>query len=239
MLKAVFFDFDNTLQDLDRAFETATRTILGPLCGDGGLEVDAVMAQMEAVWPALWRDFLAGTLPESKLYVRWFTQAFERMDISLVDAQASLIASDYERLFEWHLGLYPEALSAIQVLLAERPDLSLAILTNGPKDRQKRRIAARGLSEFFLVQVISGEVGFSKPDEAFFRAALEVAGVEPTEAVMIGDDPRTDISGARAVGIPAIWLNRQGSDWPAELPMLPSAQARDLKEAVTLALRME
>jgi HAD superfamily hydrolase (TIGR01450 family) len=47
-----------------------------------------------------------------------------------------------------------------------------------------------------------------KPEPSLFRAALAAAQVRPDQAVMIGDNPETDIAGARACGIPAVLLDR-------------------------------
>lgn len=40
-----------------------------------------------------------------------------------------------------------------------------------------------------------------KPEESFFRLALEELGTEPSEAAMVGDDPESDVAGARAAGM--------------------------------------
>ncbi|EQD79049.1 Haloacid dehalogenase-like hydrolase domain protein, partial [mine drainage metagenome] len=96
--------------------------------------------------------------------------------------------------------------------------------------------AAHGLSQYFPIQIISEEVGHAKPDEAFFRIALGRTGVEPSDAVMIGDDPHADIGGAKAAGIRTVWLNRANAAWPAKTPVEPDAQARDLTEATRLVL---
>jgi putative hydrolase of the HAD superfamily len=60
--------------------------------------------------------------------------------------------------------------------------------------------------------VTSAAVGARKPDPAIFAAALELAGCEPGEALHVGDTPAEDVDGARAAGIPAVLLNRDGAD---------------------------
>jgi len=54
----------------------------------------------------------------------------------------------------------------------------------------------------------SGAVGVAKPNPAFFRMALEEAGVEPREALMVGDSYRADVLGAWDAGMDAVWLDR-------------------------------
>ena len=49
-----------------------------------------------------------------------------------------------------------------------------------------------------------------KPDPSIFLAALQQLGVTADEAVMVGDTLEDDIEGARAVGIRAILIDRDG-----------------------------
>jgi putative hydrolase of the HAD superfamily len=76
--------------------------------------------------------------------------------------------------------------------------------------------------------VTSAEVGAAKPDVAMFERALALAEVEPAEAVHVGDSVENDVEGARAAGIRAILVARDGSRPPgveairslADLPAL-------------------
>ena len=68
-----------------------------------------------------------------------------------------------------------------------------------------------GLAGLFHLAVTSGDVGAAKPDPAIFRAALSRAGVEPYEAVHVGDQLSSDVQGALAVGIRAVLLDRDGN----------------------------
>lgn len=74
------------------------------------------------------------------------------------------------------------------------------------------------------------ELGPRKPDPAFFRAILDRVGCQPTAAVMIGDDLRVDIEGARRAGLWAIWFNPQGLLPPTTLLHAPHAEIRSFGE---------
>jgi FMN phosphatase YigB (HAD superfamily) len=76
----------------------------------------------------------------------------------------------------------------------------------------------------------------AKPAQAFFAHALAAVGVAAGEAVMIGDGPEADVAGAKRAGLRAIWLNRGGADWPAEVAPAPDGVAADLGAAVRMAL---
>jgi putative hydrolase of the HAD superfamily len=71
--------------------------------------------------------------------------------------------------------------------------------------------------------VTSASVGAAKPDPAIFRAALEVADCEASEALHVGDSNEEDVAGAGAAGIRALLLDRSGAGDLASLAELPSA----------------
>lgn len=69
-----------------------------------------------------------------------------------------------------------------------------------------------GLAPYLSGVVTSAEVGASKPDPAPFRAALALAGgARPGEAVHVGDSVEEDVAGARAAGIAAVLVDRDGT----------------------------
>ena len=56
----------------------------------------------------------------------------------------------------------------------------------------------------------SGSYGKVKPSPLIFRAALELVACDPAGALMVGDSPEDDVKGARAVGMRALLLDREG-----------------------------
>jgi putative hydrolase of the HAD superfamily len=63
---------------------------------------------------------------------------------------------------------------------------------------------------------ISTEVGAAKPDAAIFRAALADNELQPAQALHVGDSLTTDVHGAEAVRMEALWLVRDSSLFPPE-----------------------
>jgi putative hydrolase of the HAD superfamily len=70
-------------------------------------------------------------------------------------------------------------------------------------------LADLGLDRYLDFVLPSGAVGVAKPNPAFFRLALDEAGVQPREAVMVGDSYRADVIGAWSAGMDAVWLDRR------------------------------
>jgi HAD superfamily hydrolase (TIGR01662 family) len=69
--------------------------------------------------------------------------------------------------------------------------------------------------------IASGKHGKVKPDPTIFLVALDALGVEPSAAVMVGDSPQDDVEGARALGMEAYLVDRDGRGTsPDALPTL-------------------
>lgn len=76
-----------------------------------------------------------------------------------------------------------------------------------------------GILKFFNVTIFSDEVGYCKPDEVGFRAALEALGVKPEEALHVGDLIKNDIRGAKKTGMLTAWLKTGEQEYlPEDAP---------------------
>jgi putative hydrolase of the HAD superfamily len=71
-----------------------------------------------------------------------------------------------------------------------------------------------GVRDLFGPVAVSGLLGVAKPDPAIFHAALDAAGVEPAEAVHVGDSFEFDVEAAWAVGMAAVLIDRAGRASP-------------------------
>lgn len=81
--------------------------------------------------------------------------------------------------------------------------------------------------------ITSALVGWEKPDPRTFFAALEPLEVEPGRAIHIGDQPLSDIAGARAVGMGAALIDRYGRwDDEDDVPALRVHSLMQLAEHV-------
>ena len=64
----------------------------------------------------------------------------------------------------------------------------------------------------FDAEVFSSAVGLSKPDPRIYLHCCELLGVEPYEAVFVGDGANDELAGAERVGMRAILIHRPGED---------------------------
>jgi putative hydrolase of the HAD superfamily len=81
----------------------------------------------------------------------------------------------------------------------------------------RRHLDRLGLLQFLEVQIFSDEIGVPKPHPEAFRAALRPFGAEPQSAVHVGDLRRTDVAGARALGLRSVRIRARHDD-TSELP---------------------
>lgn len=83
-------------------------------------------------------------------------------------------------------------------------------------------LRAFDLEGYFSTIHISSRVGAAKPDVAIFHASLAAHGIQPYEAVYVGDSLRDDAWGAAAAGLRAVWLDRanRAADFPLHITRL-------------------
>jgi FMN phosphatase YigB (HAD superfamily) len=81
-----------------------------------------------------------------------------------------------------------------------------------------------------LAQVLFSEkLRNYKPHIEMFRSMTRGAGVPPHRVLHVGDNPRTDILGARNAGMFTAWINRTAAPWPSSLPP-PDLELRELAD---------
>jgi HAD superfamily hydrolase (TIGR01549 family) len=104
-----------------------------------------------------------------------------------------------------HFELFDDALPVLDDLRDRR--LKLGLLSNTGRDLDNF-VAHHGIAvDAMLTSRVHGK---TKPHETIFRAMLEKLDVPAETAVMVGDDPDDDIAGARAVGMDAWLVDREG-----------------------------
>src|SRR5450631_1137827 len=88
----------------------------------------------------------------------------------------------------------------------------LFALSNGNADLKRC-----GIADLFAGHITASAAGAAKPDARMYAALLKMAGVEAARVLHIGDDPLADVVGATQAGMQAVWLNRDGREWPKSL----------------------
>jgi HAD superfamily hydrolase (TIGR01509 family) len=134
-------------------------------------------------------------------------------------------------MVEWpHVEAMPGIAAALHAL---KPAYQLALATNAAvsgAERVRGALARVGLEQWFDVVLTASELGVCKPDPAFFDALLAESGCLPHHAVMVGDNFRTDIVGAKLASLWAVWYNPTHADPPADAVPQPDAVIHTLDD---------
>ncbi len=211
-IRAVFLDFYNTVARFDPPREQVQAQAAGSL--GVSVDPDAVRKSYAAADEFLSRENGARALAvRSRDEVREFWSRYEQFLLSGAGAdvdleKASAIFSAVRRSGEG-FALFDDARPMFDSL--HTWGYKVGLISNMNDDLW--RIAEDlGIKDRLALVVTSGEVGASKPNPPIFLEALRRAGVEPIEAVHIGDQYLGDVTGARGVGIQPVLIDRDGSD---------------------------
>jgi putative hydrolase of the HAD superfamily len=82
-----------------------------------------------------------------------------------------------------------------------------------------------GWTHHFDGIVASAVVGVEKPDPGIFEEVLRISGANPDRVVHVGNDPVSDVKGATACGIDAVFVNRSGEEAPEAVAVMQDLSA--------------
>lgn len=210
MIKAVFFDWFNTLA----RYEPPREELHSQALKEFGIEVSP-----QQIMPGLLladRDFFAENVrsPVQKRDPEEQAAVFTRYQNTVlteagVKVDPGLLVQIMQKVQQLSVGmtftLFDDVLSTLKTLKAQ--GFILGLLTNYNKDMNPICYEL-GLEPWLDFVVTSGEVGSDKPNPPIFLAALQRAGVSAAEAVHVGDQYQVDVVGARGVGIRPILIDR-------------------------------
>jgi putative hydrolase of the HAD superfamily len=103
----------------------------------------------------------------------------------------------------------------------------MAVITNGFREVQHRKLENSGIAKYFEAVMISEEQGVHKPSPIIFKRALKAIGGIKSEAIMVGDDFANDIEGAMIFGIDQFFYNYNSVPCDGG-PTYDSSDLRDL-----------
>ncbi len=210
MIKAVLFDFDETLQDRTAAFEKYMDTFLADYRPDISNEVKQ-MCKCDMV-----ETGNGGYVNR----VEWYTMLVEKWGWH--DAPpANELADHYDYKFGDHNVIFPNTVKLLQEL--KDRGYIVGVITNGPSHLQNHKMDMSGLRPYCDIVVVSGDVGIHKPDPQLFAYVADKLGLSTNQCVYVGDHPVNDIKGALDSGMQAIRMNWgwfKDQDLRADVPVI-------------------
>lgn len=220
MIDTVFLDLDNTIFDFSKAEKIALKKTLETLGVDSS---EKTLARYSVLNTAQWKLLEKGEITRKEVKVRRYRLLFEELG---TDASAEEAAALYESL----LGIGHYFMEGAEELLNElKGKYRLYLATNGTASVQKGRIASASLERYFDGIFISEEIGYNKPDKAYFEACFaEIPDFVKEKAVIVGDSLTSDIQGGINAGIRTVWFNPKGE--PGDGAIVPDVEIRSLLE---------
>ena len=210
MIKAVFFDWFNTLTHFDppraelyrRAFQQFGIELAPKAIMRGILAADLHYFEESAKSPVEKRS----AEEQVEVYSHYPKAILAEAGVKVAKELSLKILKIAQQQFKGDaLILFDDVLSTLEMLKERR--LILGLITNATKDKLSihRKL---GLERYLDFVVTSQEVGADKPKPPIFLAALDRAGVKAFEALHVGDQYQLDIVGARGAGINPILIDR-------------------------------
>jgi putative hydrolase of the HAD superfamily len=227
MVRVVLFDLDDTLFDHAGTARAALAAAQGCHPSLRAMAFDALERAHSTHLEELHADVMLGKVPLDAARRERFRRLLVACGAERADEAAAHVAETYRQAYR---DARRAMAGAPALLAAVRQRALVGIVSNNLLEEQQEKLRMFALDAHVDALVVSEEVGVSKPDPRIFRIALERLGSAADDAVMVGDSWVTDIEGARAAGIRAVWFNRRRLQPPVDddgTPQLYSLEPLD------------
>ncbi len=219
----ILFDLDRTLWD----FDTNARNNIFSLLDKHRVPVSdkaEFFKTYDEINHKLWSQYERGEIKKEDL--RWlrFHNAFLHYGID-DRSFATDFGEEYLEEMPNQNILMPHAKEVLKEL-SER-GVKMALISNGFKEVQYRKLRNSGIDGYFSAVMISEEQGVHKPSPVIFKRALKAINGEKSSTLMVGDDFANDIEGAMIFGIDQFFYNYKNIPCDGG-PTYDSSDLRDL-----------
>jgi putative hydrolase of the HAD superfamily len=206
-VRAIAFDLDNTLWDVEPVLARAEARLYGWLTA----HAPRIAERLTSHDMRLAREALAQREPHNAHDVTYLRR-------TALAAHAREHGYG-EPLAEEAFAVFLAARNEVEVFPDVRPALArlksryrLGSLSNGNAD-----LAHIGLDHVFAVSLNARQIGAAKPERRCFEQLAAALGCPPHQIFYVGDEPLLDVQAAQAAGFGAVWMNRGARSWPAGL----------------------
>lgn len=194
MIKAVLFDFDETLQDRTLAFDHYAKAFMQEFLPD------LSDSEKENRIQDMIRTGNGGYVDR----VKWYSELIEMWGWQ-DSPGAEALARHYDEKFGYFNVIFKDAVPLLKELRAR--GIKTGVITNGPSVLQHTKMDNSGLLPYLDVLVVSGDLEFAKPDSKIFEYTAAKLGLKCGECIYVGDHPVNDIEGALSAGMQPLRMN--------------------------------
>ncbi|MCH7548282.1 MAG: HAD-IA family hydrolase [Candidatus Krumholzibacteriota bacterium] len=193
MIRVVVFDLDNTLTDFMRMKKSAVDAAIDAMI-DAGLRFPRgdIKQKIYDIYDKEGIEF-------QSVFDHAIEALLGEMDFKI--KAAGIVA--YRRAKEASLVLYPH----VKITLIEliKRGIRLAVVSDAPREEAWLRLCYLQLHHMFDFVSTFDDAGERKPSPVPFQRALDYFEVSAGEAIMIGDWPERDITGADQLGMVTVF----------------------------------
>ena len=215
MLKAIFWDLDETLCDTTGANQKALE-VMGELAhgvyGEGFPTEDFTAAYLKGIYRdfgARYADIFLPIEDEASFRLELIEQILWDLGMDFVNEDD---VADIQKTFDESRMSFFDFFSGMESFLEEcQEKYCNVVITNGPIFSQRQKVDTVMLRDKVDHVIIGGEEPQQKPHASIFEKALGLAGVDASEVIHIGDSLACDIAGANTVGIKSLWVSHGSS----------------------------
>lgn len=215
--KTILFDLDGTLLPMDQdAFTRGYFKLLAKKLAPHGYDPGALVDHIWAGTAAMVKN--DGSRPNEAAFWETFAGIYgqERVqnDMPLFDAFYQVEFQQAKSL----CGVNPKARETVEACKAAGYQVALATNPIFPTYATESRIRWAGLApEDFVLYTTYENIGYSKPNPAYYREVAALLGCRPEDCLMVGNDVDEDMIGAQAAGMNGFLLtdcliNREGKE---------------------------
>lgn len=241
-IEAVLLDLDDTIIHDDEATQAAFAVTAKLARERAGVEPDELIAAVLRESAALWaegphpewahgigtseveglRSRFTGEHPHWVAMREWgptFRHESWRRALRACGMDDAELARELDARFDAERAATNPFIDGAEEALRElRRHYRLAMVTNGIPDVQRTKIERASLAEYFDLLIVSGELGYGKPEARIYAETARLLGVMPEACVMVGDNFRRDVVGAQEAGIRGVWISigREKPESPVE-----------------------
>ncbi len=210
LVKAIFFDLDDTLYDVAGPFR---RTIEMDFPEYKKLPSDNLFTDFRRHGDEVFFASQRGEMSMDDMYVYRISKTLEDYNILISRDTALRFQTAYEYR-QKEICISPTMKSMLEKLAESK--ILLGVISNGPARHQMEKMMTMGLDHYIPKErlFVSGALGVDKPDIEIFRKVEALCGVEAGSSLYVGDSFVHDVVGASKAGWKSLWFNRRGKEMP-------------------------
>ncbi|MBE9506212.1 MAG: HAD family hydrolase, partial [Chloroflexi bacterium] len=214
--EAVLFDLDDTLFDHQHSCRCGLAAVQKDVTSLAQVPLPTLQGRYNELLEELYPAVLRGEVTRSDALRIRFRRLLLEVGSGASEQDVAAASRCYWTVYRENRRPLPGAAALVHML---RPTVKVGVVTNGDLGDTDVKLRLCALGSVIGNVIASVQAGCQKPDSRIFCVALRhLGGVDSGRAVMVGDTWSTDVSGALAAGMRAVWLNRGGNMRPGRFP---------------------